>query len=260
MELSDYEILGINENATFREVKNAYYDLSRIYHPDSTLKLSKKISLNEKLTGFKKIQMAYDNIKKKLNVNETDLPSCDIIYNDILKESLGPMEVSPLARKTSENMIDWQKKFNKEFEEKHSKQSIDNPYSIFYKKELIESTTGVLKNNAPTGLILKEAEFKDNPFEFGINYVEDHSSKNYTDLNQLNKKIITKEFTKQDIEPIKKKILDKKLTNLIDERNKPIKLNNLDKMFIDKQKQYVNESELIKQKIEKNRKKYYLNS
>ena len=36
MELSDYDLLGITPKATFRIVKNAYYELSRIYHPDST--------------------------------------------------------------------------------------------------------------------------------------------------------------------------------------------------------------------------------
>ena len=35
MELSDYDVLGITDKATFRIVKNAYYELSRIYHPDS---------------------------------------------------------------------------------------------------------------------------------------------------------------------------------------------------------------------------------
>ena len=36
MELSDYDLLGITPKATFRIVKNAYYELSRIYHPDSS--------------------------------------------------------------------------------------------------------------------------------------------------------------------------------------------------------------------------------
>ena len=84
MELSDYDILGIPKDATFRIVKNAYHDLSRVYHPD-TINLSNnriKLTKEEHLIAFQRIQKAYENIKKKLNVVEIDLPQTEIKYED----------------------------------------------------------------------------------------------------------------------------------------------------------------------------------
>ena len=54
MELSDYDILGVSRKSSFREVKNAYHDLSRIYHPD-TGNILIGISKEEKIEAFKKI-------------------------------------------------------------------------------------------------------------------------------------------------------------------------------------------------------------
>jgi DnaJ-class molecular chaperone len=74
MELSDYDLLGITPKATFRIVKNAYYELSRIYHPDSSqiiIGMTKK----DREIAFQRIQTAYENIKEKMNVVEVDLPS-----------------------------------------------------------------------------------------------------------------------------------------------------------------------------------------
>jgi len=53
-----YEVLGINENATAKEIKKAYRNLSKIYHPDLTL--TKK---EEHTIIFQKISGAYDSLK-----------------------------------------------------------------------------------------------------------------------------------------------------------------------------------------------------
>ena len=51
-----YEILGINENSSPKEMKNAYRKLSLKYHPDKT-------STDESGTKFKEITEAYQFLK-----------------------------------------------------------------------------------------------------------------------------------------------------------------------------------------------------
>lgn len=57
-----YEILGISPNATNDEVKKAYRDLSRKYHPDSYVGNPLSDLAEEK---FKEVQEAYDQIMKQ---------------------------------------------------------------------------------------------------------------------------------------------------------------------------------------------------
>lgn len=57
-----YEILGVNRNATDEEIKKAYRQLSRKYHPDANINNPNKDQAEEK---FKEIQRAYDQIMKE---------------------------------------------------------------------------------------------------------------------------------------------------------------------------------------------------
>lgn len=57
-----YEVLGITRNATMDEVKKAYRDLSRKYHPDSYIDNPLSDLATEK---FKEVQEAYDRIVKE---------------------------------------------------------------------------------------------------------------------------------------------------------------------------------------------------
>lgn len=57
-----YKILGISRNATNDEVKKAYRDLSRKYHPDSYVDNPLADLAEEK---FKEVQEAYDQIMKE---------------------------------------------------------------------------------------------------------------------------------------------------------------------------------------------------
>lgn len=57
-----YSILGISENATDDEVKKAYRELSRKYHPDSYANNPLKDLAEDK---FKEVQEAYDQIMKQ---------------------------------------------------------------------------------------------------------------------------------------------------------------------------------------------------
>lgn len=57
-----YEILGVSRNATDEEIKKAYRQLSRKYHPDANINNPNKAQAEEK---FKEIQGAYDQIMKE---------------------------------------------------------------------------------------------------------------------------------------------------------------------------------------------------
>jgi len=173
MELSDYDLLGITPKATFRIVKNAYYELSRIYHPDSTqiiIGMTKK----DREIAFQRIQTAYENIKAKMNVVEVDLPETDIEYKDDYSiKKIKEIEI---------NDKNFNKKFNEEFEKVNTFENNDNPYSIHYK--VPEESK---RNLQDSQIILKESGSvkSSNIFEFGVNYVEDHSTDKYYDFNKL---------------------------------------------------------------------------
>lgn len=56
-----YEVLGLKRDATQAEIKNAYFKLSKIYHPD-------KISAtDENLAKFRAIITAYEVLGKSMN-------------------------------------------------------------------------------------------------------------------------------------------------------------------------------------------------
>ncbi len=56
-----YQVLGVPSNATDDEVKRAYRNLSRKYHPDANVNNPNKEQAEER---FKQIQAAYDQIMK----------------------------------------------------------------------------------------------------------------------------------------------------------------------------------------------------
>ena len=63
-----YEVLGLNENATFDEVKKAYRNLAKKYHPDilNTKNMTKQ-ELDNGIKKFYEINRAYENLKDKLS-------------------------------------------------------------------------------------------------------------------------------------------------------------------------------------------------
>ena len=223
MSLSDYDILGVSKNASFRLIKNAYHDLARIYHPDSTLILIPKLSIEEKNIAFNTIKNAYSNIKEKLNITEIDLPKYDLEYENFdIKQN---------------DKINNLESFNKEFEKTHSEQSKDEPYSIHYHEP---------ENKLDdTKMTLKQKEYHTNDYEFGINYVSDYSGEYYSDVNIINNNI-TLENIKEKTDPE----FETKLEDLIESRKHNIELKESEKIFISNQNKYKLEIENQKKKIE----------
>lgn len=60
--LNPYEVLGVTASASDEEIKKAYRNLSRKYHPDANINNPNKAQAEEK---FKQVQMAYDQIMKE---------------------------------------------------------------------------------------------------------------------------------------------------------------------------------------------------
>ena len=57
-----YQVLGVSQDASEKEIKKAYRKLSRMYHPDANINNPNKAQAEEK---FKEIQQAYQQIMKQ---------------------------------------------------------------------------------------------------------------------------------------------------------------------------------------------------
>lgn len=60
--MNPYQVLGVTPNASDEEIKKAYRNLSRKYHPDANINNPNKVQAEEK---FKEVQQAYDQIMKE---------------------------------------------------------------------------------------------------------------------------------------------------------------------------------------------------
>lgn len=78
-----YQILGVTRDASDREIKKAYRDLSRKYHPDSYAGKS-EAEANAAAEKFKQVQEAYNRIvmsvpEKRQEVMETLADLADLV-------------------------------------------------------------------------------------------------------------------------------------------------------------------------------------
>ena len=78
--MNPYEVLGVSRNASIDEIKKAYKELSRKYHPDSYVGNPLSSLAEEK---FNQVQEAYDAIMKEKNgdFNYTDNYNNSGYYN-----------------------------------------------------------------------------------------------------------------------------------------------------------------------------------
>ena len=60
--IDPYQVLGVSRGASDEEIKKAYRNLSRRYHPDANINNPNKDQAEEK---FKQVQQAYDQIMKE---------------------------------------------------------------------------------------------------------------------------------------------------------------------------------------------------
>ena len=241
MELSDYDILGISPKATFRQVKNAYYELVRLYHPDSNY-FSKIINKEEKESAILKLNTAYENIKKKLNITEIDLPKENCDYKPLQVNKT--MEINNFDK----NILE---KFNKNFEIAHSYQSADDPFSIYYKEPEKQNQT-----KYSTELIYSSEYYKiKNPYEFGVNYIYDHSSDIYTDINHIKNENKNENENENENNETLSILYDK----MLKERDIKIELAEDEKEFITRQNKLNQQILNSKNKIFENQNKLLLN-
>ena len=63
-----YEVLGVSPSASDDEIKKAYRDLTRKYHPDANVDNPLADLAEEK---FKEVQEAYDMIMKPVTIRES---------------------------------------------------------------------------------------------------------------------------------------------------------------------------------------------
>lgn len=276
MELSDYDILGITPKATFRIVKHAYYELSRIYHPDSPQILI-GMTKEERLVAFQRVQKAYENIKEKLNVVEIDLPQEEIDYEDdkfdkpVIQKNheLCDFENENESVNENESKSETKEKFNEKFnlifEKTYSQENKDNPFSLSYSeppetKRNIQESRLIIKGQSRNG-----NGNGSNIHEFGINYVEDHSNESYVDirhLENLNNSSNLLNNNENGIEPIKEEVdkdFNKKLEELIKLRDVNIEMTEEELNFMNRQKRIQKDIEDSKRKVTENRNKLYLN-
>ena len=57
-----YQVLGVSRDASDEEIKKAYRQLSRKYHPDANINNPNKAQAEEK---FKDVQQAYEQIMRE---------------------------------------------------------------------------------------------------------------------------------------------------------------------------------------------------
>ena len=282
-EFNDHLILNVSEYATLRQIKDAYYEQVRIYHPDSK-HFDNILTKQDKVNIIQKINKAYSNLKQKLNIQETDLPQLNIEYEPInISQTIKPTSKihNILIKEENQyndeikNKIDsiklFNERFNKKFIKKHKLYGEKDPYSIFYKEPKIKNLNLNNINNEfckfnESNQIVLHSNFNENHnlTELGINYVNDYSGNNNTDiyysniqiLNELDKNKLDENIFKNQSKKLERDNSNENLNDLLEkkkiEREQKIIPTQKEQDDIEYIKCKINEIELSKKKIYQN--------
>jgi len=78
----DLETLGLSDNASKDEVKRAYIELSKKYHPDLNKSAEAKINYQKVRDAYEKLQTSYTNVEN-INIHEELYKKRECSYPDI---------------------------------------------------------------------------------------------------------------------------------------------------------------------------------
>lgn len=109
---TDYKILGVNKNATKREIRNAYIKLVLEWHPD-------KNNLSDATEKFQNIVKAYNNLLKSTDVSNIDTTNENNDFEHV-NEKINPKSSSTNNENTFVNIDLDEIKFSNNFRNKLS--------------------------------------------------------------------------------------------------------------------------------------------
>jgi DnaJ-class molecular chaperone len=184
MNLTPEEILNLPENYNLSDIKHSFYALSRQYHPDSSN--CTFLSPEDKKNIFIVLETAYKELLDKHQFIEIDAP----MYSNV--------EYSDDVYIEKDNNLDSVEKFNKQFEQVHSEENKDNPWSIHYEKNKVDKHYNLD--------ILRPDEYRRKYYyEFGIDYCDDFTQPGkFTDISHLSDDLSNVNLESTDLDTLLK--------------------------------------------------------